>query len=213
MKFILPALLATVALTGCAQLGVDPLPSAPYTPANYLGESRLPAEIRRVAILPAHSGNPDDADSVRTLDSTLLSALQRQTRFEVVVVSPDECRRRFGAFSFNSTAALPPGLMSRLAEVYAVDAVLFTDVTAYQPYRPISLGFRSKLVTVNDLRLVWAFDEVFSASQASMVSSVREYYRDSDQSTPSDVTDAALQSPTRFGAVAADLMFRTLPAR
>jgi len=91
--------------------------------------------------------------------------------------------------------------------------VLFTDITVYQPYRPLTLGFRAKLATARDVRLVWAFDEVFSGGQAAMLTSVQDYYAGTDKSAAMDVSSAVFQSPTRFGAVAADLMFKTLPPR
>ncbi len=212
MKILCPGLAALFTLTGCVEFSLPPDEHA-YVPANFRGDSRLPAEIQRIAVLPAHGGGAADPESAAALDAVLLKALQRQVRFEVVAVSREDCRWLFGAGSLASTDALPHGLLEKIAEKYAVDAVLFTDVTVYQAYRPLSLGFRAKLATTRDVRLVWAFDEVFSASQAAMLASVRDYYRQGDRTAPVDPAPAALQSPARFGAVAADLMFRTLPPR
>jgi len=208
-------LLAPLLLTGCAFLEIElPPPSvAAYVPTNYKGEARLPADVRRVAVLPAHGGDVADPESAAALDPVLLTALQRQVRFEIVTLSRDDCRRMFGAGSFGSTDALPPGILEKIATTYAVDAVLFTDITVYQPYRPLTLGLRAKLATAHDVRLVWSFDEVFSGGQAAMRTSVDDYYAGTDKSAAMDVSAAVLQSPTRFGAVAADLMFRTLPPR
>lgn len=212
MKSFFPLTLALVALTGCAQFRLsEEIP--PYAPANFRGDARLPGDVQRVAILPTHGGEAIDDESAAAMDAVFLKALQRQVRFEVVVVTREECRRVFGADSFGSTEALPHGFLEKIAEKYAADAVLFTDLTVYQAYRPISLGFRSKLATVRDTRLIWAYDEILSASQPSMLVSVREYYRQGDRTAPVDPVPAALQSPARFGAVAADLMFRTLPPR
>jgi len=209
------ALASLFLLSGCAFFDIDlpepPVP--PYTPVNFKGEARLPASLHRVALLPAHGGAVVDAESAAALDPVILTALQRQVRFEVVAISREDCHRMFDVGSFGSTDALPPGLLEKLARVYAVDAVIFTDITVYQPYRPLALGFRAKLATVHDVRLVWSFDEVFSAGQAAMLTSVRDYYEGGDRAAPVDVSPAVLQSPTRFGAVAADLMFHTLPPR
>jgi len=215
MKKLSLVLLAPLFLGGCAFLEIElpPQPVAAYVPANYKAEPRLPAEIRRVAVLPAHGGDVADPESAAALDPVLVTALQRQVRFEVVTLSRDDCRRLFGAGSFGSTDALPPGILEKIATTYAVDAVIFTDITAYQPYRPQTLGLRSKLATVHDVRLVWSFDEVFSGGQAAMRTAVNDYYEGVDKSAAMDVSSAVLQSPTRFGAVAADLMFRTLPPR
>lgn len=215
MKNLVVALAASLLLTGCAflEIEVPPRPAPAYVPTNHKGDARLPHDIQRVAMLPAHGGDVADPESAAALDPVLLTALQRQVRFEVVTVSREDCRRLFGSGSVGSTDALPPGLLEKIAATYAVDAVLFTDITVYQPYRPLTLGFRAKLATARDVRLVWAFDEVFSGGQAAMLTSVQDYYAGVDKSAAMDVSSAVFQSPTRFGAVAADLMFRTLPPR
>lgn len=209
-----PALIATAALaalTGCISLPevFNPEQSHPlYTPTNYRGDAKLAPEIQRVAFLPIHGGEVVPPETAAGLDPVLVTALQHQMRFEVVVVSRADCQHLFGSGDFSSTAALPHGFLEKIAEKYAVDAVLFTDLTVYHPYRPLALGLRAKLAMIRDVRLVWAFDEVFSAADEKMVNTVRRHYREGDRSTP-----AVLQSPARFGAVAAEVMFRTLPAR
>ncbi len=215
MKSLPFALASVFLLSGCAffDINLPEPPVAAYVPVNFKGDTRLPASLHRVALLPVHGGSVVNGESAAALDPVLLSALQHQVRFEVVAISREDCHRMFGAESFGSADALPPGLLEKLAQVYAVDGVIFTDLTVYQPYRPLSLGFRSKLATVHDVRLVWTFDEVFSAGQAAMLTSVRNYYDGGDRAAPVDVSPAVLQSPTRFGAVAADLMYRTLPPR
>lgn len=212
MKLLPFALAAAFALTGCVEFSLPPEEHA-YAPVNFRGDAKLPAELQRIAVLPAHGGAAVGNESAAAMDAVLLQALQRQGRFEVIAVSREDCRRLFGAESFGSTEALPHGMLEKIAEKYAVDAILFTDLTVYQAYRPLSLGFRAKLATAREVRLVWAFDEVFSAEQPAMVTSVRDYYKQGDRMAPVDPTPAALQSPARFGAVAADLMFRTLPVR
>lgn len=184
-----------------------------YVPANYRAEARLPVEIQRVAVLPIHGGVFARPDSAAALDAVVLKAIQHQARFEVVFVSREECHRLFGHADLSSVSALPHGFLETIGRRYAVDAVLFTDLTAYAPYRPLSLGFRSKLATVDAVRLVWAFDEIFSGDDPRMRNSMRKFYGSGDRPNPSNSLPTALQSPVRFGAVAADLMFRTLPVR
>lgn len=210
-----PALLATVLLAGCHSADVadalDPKPG--FEPVNHRGEPRLPVDLHRVAILPVHGGTVAGPESAAALDQVLATALQKTRRFEVVVVSREDCRRLFGALDFASVAALPHGFLDQISSHYGVDAVLFTDLTVYRPYGPLAVGFRSKLATTRDVRMVWAFDEVFSAEDPKMRQSVRQHQRSASGAALVDPTPAALQSPARFGAVAADLMFGTLPPR
>jgi hypothetical protein len=215
----LPVLLVAVILLG----GCNSVPGlmdhaggeqGPYfSPVNFRGEAQLPAQVQRVAVLPVHGGTVAGLESAQAMDVVLLKALQQQQRFEVVVLSREECHQLFGSSDFSSVDALPHGFLDQIATRYAVDAVLFTDLTVYQAYRPLSLGLRAKLASVRDVRLIWAFDEVFSADDQAMRNSVRRFYRRGDRPTRSDPVPAVLQSPVRFGAVAADLMFRTLPPR
>jgi len=215
MKKLALVLLAPLLLSGCylLELELPPVPVPPYVPKNYRGDARLPRDVQRVAVLPAHGGDVTDPESAAALDPVLLTALQRQVRCEIVTLSRDDCRRMFGTGSFGSTEALPPGILEKIASTYSVDAVLFTDITVYQPYRPLGLGFRAKLASARDVRLIWAFDEVFSAGDEAMLTSVNDYYHGAAKAAPVDINAAVLQSPTRFGAVAADLMFKTLPPR
>jgi hypothetical protein len=216
MKPTLLCAAALLTLTGCVDFPLSSLPgneTAGFVPVNHRGDIRLPAEIQRVAVLPVHGGTVTEGESAGALDPVVVAGLQRQLRFEVVTISRDDCRALFGAESFGSTDALPHGMLEKIAAKYAVDAVLFTDLTVYHPYRPLAIGLRSKLATLQDVRLVWAFDEVFSAGDDAMITSVKEFYRKGDRTAPVDATPAVLQSPARFGAVAADLMFRTLPPR
>ncbi len=212
---LVSTLLAAACLAGCQSTDVaealDPTPA--FAPVNHRGELRLPVDVHRVAILPVHGGGVAGPESAAVLDGVLVTALQKTRRFEVVVVSREECRRLFGATDFASVAALPHGFLDTISDRFGVDAVLFTDLTVYRPYGALALGFRSKLATTRDVRMVWAFDEVFSAEDPGMRQSVRLYQRRAAAAPLVDPAPAALQSPARFGAVAADLMFGTLPPR
>ena len=125
----IPTLLATVTLAtlaGCASLPAwlegeqnHPL----FTPVNYRGDAQLSADIQRVAFLPIHGGDIASPEATTVMDTVLLTALQRQVRFEVVVVSREDCQRLFGAGDYASTAALPHGFLEKIAEKYAVDEI------------------------------------------------------------------------------------------
>lgn len=216
-RSFLPVLVLGI-LAGCRTnpghfdpLGLDRGPG--FAPVNHRGDERLPADLHRVAVLPLHGGSLAEEESTSALDAVLVAALQKQQRFEIVTVSREECRRLFGAAEFSSVGALPHGFLDQIATRYAVDAVLFTDLTVYRPHQPLALGFRAKLAGTRDVRMVWAFDEVFSAEDPLMRQSIRMSQRTAVSAPLVDPTPAVMQSPRRFGAVAADLMFRTLPPR
>jgi hypothetical protein len=206
-----------LAVSGCGSISAfnHPVKSGPYyTPRNFSGEAVLPVGIRRVLLLPVCGGTVAGPESVAALDDIMRTALQRQIRFEVVSLSREDCRINFGAPEFLSAAALPHGFLEKINRLYAVDAVMFVDLTIYQPYRPLTLGFRAKLATVQGVHLLWSFDETFSTADPAVANSVNRFYLDhGHEGTPVDLPPAVLQSPGRFAAYAADTMFRTLPPR
>lgn len=215
LSAVLLAVLAAVA--GCASgpSVLDPARQGPFfIPANVARDDRLPADLRRVVLLPVHAGPVAAPETAAELDAVLLAAVQRQLRFEAVALSREDCRRRFGAASFSSAEALPSGFLDRILADYGADAVIFTDLTVHRAYPPLALGLRAKLATGGrDVRLVWAFDETFAADDPAVANSVRHYHRQGERPLPFDLSPAALQSPSRFAAYAADAMFATLPPR
>ncbi len=182
-----------------------------YEPKNLMSEPNL-GGLRRVVVLPVWSGQVAPAETAAELDVEIANALQRTHRFEVVNVSREDSLRRFRVEAFSSASALPPDLFTRLQREYAADGVLFVDVTVYRAYRPIAIGFRAKLASIDGQRLVWTFDNVFSSDEVAVANAARRHFLDSDQrGVPADLTHTVLQSPARFSAYAAAAMFATLP--
>ncbi len=162
-------------------------------------------------LLPAWVGEGTRPEAAAELDPVFLQALQATKRFEVVTLSREECRRRFRSEALGSASALPADLFSSLQRDYAADAVLFVDLTTYQPYQPITLGLRGKLAAIDGSRLIWTFDNMFSSEAPAAANSARNHFLDRDRTVPADLTRTALQSPSRFAAYAASAMFGTLP--
>jgi len=213
----LAGLAALLAATGCAgPTGFeDPLVTGPfYQPRNFAGDTVMPATLRRVVLLPVCAGDLAPPETAAKLDQALLVALQKQARFEVVALSRADSRIWFGAAEFSSAGALPPDYLRKIGAKFAADAVLFVDLTDYQPYRPLAVGFRAKLATITETRLVWTFDEVISTRDPGVANRARRQYFQSDPGRePVDLSPTVLQSPGRFATFAAEEMFQTLPPR
>ena len=191
----------------------DPARTGPFfQPVNHAGDPVLEPTLRRVVLLPVYGGALADGETAAGLDTIFATELQKKNRFEVVVLSRAESRRRFGADEFSSVAALPFGFLAKLKREYAADAVLWVDLTAYRAYRPLTLGVRAKLATVESTRLVWTFDTVFSAEDPAVANAARRHFVDQTHTAvPADLTRSALQSPRRFAAYVASATFATLP--
>lgn len=182
-----------------------------FTPTNFSAEPSL-GGIRRVVVMPLWAGTLAPNESLAALDPVFVAALQQENRFEVVSLSREECLRRFRAEAISSASALPHDLLATLRRETGADAVLFVDFTAFRAYRPLALGLRGKLATLDGTRLVWTFDNVFSADDPKVANAARQFFLESDtRGVPADFTPTVLQSPTRFASYAATAMFRTLP--
>ena len=207
-----PAFAGLALFAGCAHPGhTDAARRGPFfAPANHASEPSS-GGIRRVVVLPAWVGEGTAPESAAALDDVLVTSLQQTGRFEVVAMSREECRRRFRTEALSSTAALPADLPGMIQREFAADAVLLIDITAFAAYKPLTLGLRAKLASVDGSRLIWSFDDVFSAAAPATANGARHFFLDRDRSVPADMTQVVLQSPSKFAEYAATTMFATLP--
>jgi hypothetical protein len=141
------------------------------------------------------------------------AALLSSGRFEAVFVSSELTQELSGMPAVRSTDPLPAGLFERLVRDHAIDAVLFVDMTAFQPYPPLRLGVRAKLARCDSRQTVfWAFDTVYDAHLAPVANSARRYAA-GGRSDATDTSVGVLQSPSRFAGYVFSDVFRTLPRR
>ena len=126
---------AAVGLAGCAGPAYrDPVRSGPFfTPVNHVGEPSL-GGIRRVVLLPVWGGSVAAVETAAELDAFLLTALQRENRFEVVTFSRAQLLRRFHVEAVSGAGTLPADLLPMLQRELGVDAVMFVDLTAYSAF-------------------------------------------------------------------------------
>jgi len=208
---------AAFGLAGCAGSSgrnANAKPDTSFRPLNFVGESVLPRSVRRVVLLPVHGGQFAPPEACEYLDPIFSGALEQKMRFEVVILSREQCAKSFGSPDLGSTDALPPDFLTRLGTDYSAQAVMFVDITAFDAYRPLTIGIRAKLATVADRRLIWSFDEVYSCLDPAVVAALRRFYlKNSQAGAPVDLSSDALESPRRFAAYAADSTFQTLPRR
>ena len=214
-KSLLP-ILALALLAGC-----DSLPSRDsarlgpfFTPTNVYAAPQLPANIRRVAIMPVGSSAGLSEDTLDQLDASVMRSLNQVQRFESVPVTRSECDRITGHRFVLSTDKLPYDFVKRIVDKTGADAVLFVDITHYSPYPPQTIDIRSKLARLDDKSILWSIDQTYSATDPRVVNSVRrQWYATEPPGTPDDMSLNALDSPSRFADYAFTASFATLPPR
>jgi hypothetical protein len=175
----------------------------------------LPASLHRVVVLPLACEEPGSvlSESCEVLQPVLLEELIRVKKFEVVSVSPEILRRRTGRSDWTGVEILPADFLSLLQREYGCDAVLFSELTTFRGYSPLTIGWRMKMVDVHTRQIIWAADEVFDAKAAAGVGAW--LVRQGRQLVIPEFTDewAVLNSPTRFGRYSAARLLATLPER
>lgn len=223
-KSFSPTLTVVVALallagtTGCKTGPLnDPVLGAGYHPGNvYTSFNQLPVSLRRVAVLPltCDSQTTELEYGRQVLDAVLGEELGKTKKFELVKVSSEQLRIWTGRPAWRAEEALPADLLKLIKAQLGCDAVLFSRLTQYRAYPPLTVGFSLKLAEVDTTEFVWAVDEIFDASEPGVVNSARRYQLGREQ-LPASLSDSRsiLNSPSGFGRYAANSVFQTLPVR
>lgn len=172
-----------------------------------------PAEgipMRRVAMLPLAFEHP--GAGISDMEQSFQAELSKTGTLEIVPVSHAELEGEFGRREFVSTEKLPADLLAKLAAKYGADGVMFTDVTHYFPYRPISIGIRAKLVDARTGGIRWAFDHVFDSGNPQIAAAAKQFYLEQsfDNSPLKGDGSPILQSPSRFAKFVAHEAYRSL---
>lgn len=212
-------LVSSLFLFGCSALPKhDGAIEGPFfTPANVRATVRIPADVRRVVVLPCAGGPSLTEETLNMLDGVFQTELNKTGKFEVVPLSRDTLAAMTGSRQINSVEKLPTVLIDKLFNIYnpfGADAVLLIDITSYSPYTPLVLGVRTKLSRVTDGDIIWATDNIFASSDTSVANSARRYaYKLGTDRGPTDLNHTILQNPQRFADYVAAATFLTLPPR
>lgn len=190
------------------QLTQNFIPS--YNPTNTYQESKLPAKIQRVLLLPLYSKDQEWV-TLEPLHQSFQTELIQTHLFEVIPVSRKHLIELFGQPQFSSTGSFPPNFVDTLAQYYPSDALLLLDLTQFRPYKPIAIGVRAKLVALQDYKLLWAFDALFDAGDTRVTTGARRYQqRFQSQNYPLHEPISILQSPRCFARYVAFSVFQNL---
>lgn len=205
-------------LSGCAitpsekaQAAIDATPS--YQPVYVHRVPQLPAELKRVVVLPAYFTQRAGAFEA-DFDRMLIQELNSQNLFQVVAPSRNEIVRLLGNEQYSSAGELPHDTIHLLKSKYAADGILVTDITRYDPYSPIVIGIRSKLMLFEGMKILWEFDDVFDSGDMRVTSGAQRFENVQDtQSYPLNKPSSITRSPYRFGKYVTSTVFNTLPSR
>jgi hypothetical protein len=215
MRFLILSIIAILFVSSCRKFEEEKVVARaePFIPQNLYPTERLPAYLSRVVVLPAYYPDPDST-LLDFVDEVFQQELAQERIFETIILDPAYMKRTFGQSRFSSSGTLPESFLKTLETETAANAVLFTDFSSYNPYRPISLSVRSKLVDIKSGEFLWAIDETFDAGHSSIILGASIFQESSQvRALSSRTSGSVLQSPRAFSKYIASTIFSTMPLR
>ena len=200
-------------LTSCSKHreSAQKILSPSYYPKNFKRINTTAIVFKRVLVLPV-SYDEKGHDFLDELDLVVFQFFKRSGIAETIRIPRSLLLSKFGFESISHYQALPHDFLSSLKTEYQGDAILFTHLSSYDPYKPIAIGLNARLVSVDDMKNIWAFDESFDSGQLGVkMGAIRHQESNGGQSYPVYNGNSVLQSPHRFAKYAIYTMFRTLP--
>ena len=198
---------------GCAS---SPLVRQASSASNvYSASTRLPADLRRVAMLPVTCDGSFEARAGRdALQPVLLAELTKTRAFEVAPVSREQLSVVTGRAEWSADEVLPSDFFTGLRAATGCDAVLFCRLKQFRAYPPLAVGWDLKLVDASHRTVLWAVDEVFDSGKPAVANAAKQYYLQAGgrSETIAD-PEVFLMSPRLFGQYSAAASLAALPAR
>ncbi len=202
-------------LTGCNPFSKNEVAKnvEPFAVSNLYPIERLPVYFNRVVVMPCFY----EGSAITFLDyadDLFLQELSQARVFESVQLSTQDCKRLFGKERINSSESLPDNFLTLLKSETQANGVLFLDIQNFQPYKPMSLGVRAKLVDLNSGDFMWAVDETIDSAHAPVIASAQLYQNRLHVHALSQKTSGSvLHSPRNFTKFVAHTLFSSLPSR
>ncbi len=210
-------LVAAIVAAGCSTFQKTHLHEVRYRPTNIFYKSKILApEIKRVAVLPVTASVSSESvlAGIDLLQPLLHAELDKTKRFELLVVSAQQLREWTGRSDWKADEQLPADFFARLHEAADCDAVFFSQLTRYQAYPPLAVGWKLTLVQSTGHDILWAADEVFDAGDTEIANAARQYSTQHIHvEAPLSDPESILGSPSRFGQYSLHALLSLLPSR
>jgi hypothetical protein len=215
MRLFILLLTFTLIATSCRKFEEEKVVSRaePFVPKNLYPIERLPAYVNRVAVMPCYYPDPDST-LLRFADDIFNQELSQERIFETVRIEPSYLEQAYGEGRMSSSSALPEGFLKAIEVKTMANAILFIDLNSYQPYKPMSLSVRAKLVDIKSGEFHWAIDETFDTGHANVIVGASIFQEKAQvRALSQKTTGSVLHSPRSFTKYIASTVFSTLPMR
>lgn len=209
------ALSIAILLSGCGTIhrvnsDYDTTIGKKWKTTNVHQDDELKGQLSRVAVLPMFKGEYDHMD-LSLIEENIRLELAKLGLFEVISVDPEAMKELFAEERFSSIGVLPAQLIEKLHARYALDGLLFLDLSYFKAYQPVGIGIRAKLLNSDSGKLVWAADEIFDSSNPEVSNAAHKFYKkESIIAFPLQNTKSVLHSPGRFSKYVGNSLFSTI---
>lgn len=178
----------------------------------YSTEASKLNKVARVGIMPITSRASVWQGTLDAICESFCSELFKQLKFEAIKISNDELLALFGKTNFVANDIFPNHFFSSIKQSSDVDAVLFIDITHYEPYKPVAIGVKCKLISTESAKILWAVDELFDSGIPSVQTGISEYVaKNKCENTFFSFDDTFVYSPLKFSYYVAHEIFNKLP--
>jgi hypothetical protein len=176
----------------------------------------FPPDIKTVAILPI-SGNVQNtltSEGKEYLEQVVKSEFDKVGRFEGFYVTREQMKKWSGKETWRADEVIPKSILEKIALEAGAQGILFVHLSNYNPYPPLMIGWKMKLVRLDSMEVLWALDEVFDAGQENVSNSARRYSKNRVPTNPV-LADSrtVLLSPTIFARYSLTASLATMPVR
>lgn len=196
-------------------LPAGPKPAVPARLNVYRAAPTLPADLRRVVLLPLHVELPDLGPEMQQgLLDALQTELLRSGFAEVVLLPARRLQKLTGRPSWSPEQPLPPDFLQKVREASDAEAVLFAELTTFRPYTPAVVGWRLRLVDLRSGCTWWAADEVFDTADPVVIRAARRSTRTGWWNAgQEDACWRSLRAPRALARLTVSWLLATLPGR
>ncbi|MBS1258677.1 MAG: hypothetical protein MAG551_01739 [Candidatus Scalindua arabica] len=167
------------------------------------------ANLQRVLLLPLTTESKRDKITDEVTEAFSIE-LQRSAKFSIVE-----------AVEFQDILSQQKDIWNRgliraetIVEAkkrYKVEAIIFGQITQYQPYEPPILGIKIGMFSTKSGNIMWSADAIFDSSQASVIKLLKSYHKKQYQRKQSLYDwNLILLSMKRYSQFAAHYIIATL---
>lgn len=165
-----------------------------------------PADIQLVAVMPlvGSHGNDLAQRGAELLQPVFTEELSKFTLFETITITPDKLQALLGVNEVRPLDPLPHQFQKIIASLdksnpdrKVCHAVLFCELTRYNPYPPLSMGWKFRIFDLKTGQTIWAFDEVFDTGNPNVANSARRYMRENKLTSMSIFRDTRVMDSPR----------------